>query len=74
MQTFLLKLNLVITMLFKEFKSFKYLGLMIDNNLKFDIHVDFIKKKIQKSVGAMYVCIGDVVYYPLNIEKYLLTL
>ena len=30
----------------KECKSFKYLGLMVDNNLKFDIHVDYIKKKI----------------------------
>ena len=27
---------------------------MIDNNLKFDIHVDYIKKKIQKRIGAMY--------------------
>ena len=32
----------------KACKSFKYLGLMVDNNLKFDIHVDYIKKKIQK--------------------------
>ena len=38
----------------KECKSFKYLGLMVDNNLKFDIHVDYIKKKIQKRIGAMY--------------------
>ena len=27
---------------------------MVDNNLKFDIHVDYIKKKIQKRIGAMY--------------------
>ena len=27
---------------------------MIDNNLRFDIHVDYIKKKIQKVIGAMY--------------------
>ena len=27
---------------------------MIDNNLKFDIHVDYIKNKIQKRIGAMY--------------------
>ena len=38
----------------KECKSFKYLGLMINNNFKFDIHVDYIKKKIQKRIGAMY--------------------
>ena len=38
----------------KECKSFKYLGLIIDNLLKFDLHVDYIKKKIQKRIGAMY--------------------
>ena len=38
----------------KECKSYKYLGLMVDNLLKFDIHVDYIKKKIQKRIGAMY--------------------
>ena len=27
---------------------------MIDNNLKFDIHVHYIKKKIQEIIGAMY--------------------
>ena len=27
---------------------------MVDNLLKFDIHVDYIKKKIQKRIGAMY--------------------
>ena len=27
---------------------------MVDNLFKFDIHVDYIKKKIQKKIGAMY--------------------
>ena len=27
---------------------------MIDNNVKFDIHVDYIKYKIQKRIGTLY--------------------
>ena len=38
----------------KECKSYKYLGLIVDCNLKFDLHVDYIKRKIQKRIGAMY--------------------
>ena len=38
----------------KECKSYKYLGLIVDNRLKFDLHVESIKKKIQKRIGAMY--------------------
>ena len=38
----------------KECKSYKYLGLMVDNLLKFDIHLDYIKKKMKKRIGAMY--------------------
>ena len=30
----------------KECKSFRYFSLIIDNLLKFDLHVDYIKKKI----------------------------
>ena len=51
---FSVKIKLCNNYAIKECKSFKYLGLMIDNNLKFDIHVDYIKKKIQKRIGAMY--------------------
>ena len=51
---FSVKIKLSNNYAIKECKSFKYLGLMIDNNLKFDIHVDYIKKKIQKRIGAMY--------------------
>ena len=51
---FSVKIKLSNNYAIKECKSFKYLELMIDNNLKFDIHVDYIKKKIQKRIGAMY--------------------
>ena len=34
--------------------TYKYLGLYVDNQLKFNLHVDYIKKKIQKRIGAMY--------------------
>ena len=51
---FSVKIKLSNNYAIKECKSFKYLGLMIDNNLKFDIHVDYMKKKIQKRIGAMY--------------------
>ena len=37
-----------------ECKSVKYLGLIVDNLLKFDLHIDHIKKKVQKRIGAMY--------------------
>ena len=32
----------------------KYLGLILDHNLKFVEHIDYIKKKIAKRIGAMY--------------------
>ena len=37
-----------------ECKSVKYLGLILDNLLKFDLHIDHIKKKVQKRIGVMY--------------------
>ncbi|MCP4437680.1 MAG: reverse transcriptase family protein, partial [Aureispira sp.] len=37
-----------------ECKSVKYLGLIVDNLLKFDLHIEHIKKKVQKRIGAMY--------------------
>ena len=51
---FSVKINIGNSYYIKECKSFKYLGLMVDNLLKFDIHVEYIKKKIQKRIGAMY--------------------
>ena len=37
-----------------ETKSKKYLGLMVDSRLNFHDHIDFIKKKVAKRIGAMY--------------------
>ena len=37
-----------------EEKSKKYLGLMVDSKLNFHDHIDYIKKKVAKRVGAMY--------------------
>ena len=45
---FSVKIKLCNNYAIKECKSFKYLGLMIDNNLKFDIHVDYIKRKSKR--------------------------
>ena len=38
----------------QEVKTTKYLGLILDSHLKFDKHVDLIKKKVLKRIGAMY--------------------
>ena len=37
-----------------ETKLYKYLGIYIDNKLKFHEHIDYIKCKIAKRIGAMY--------------------
>ena len=37
-----------------ECKVTKYLGLMLDSKLNFKSHIDYIKKKIMKRIGAMY--------------------
>ena len=38
----------------EETKSQKYLGLMIDNLLNFQDHIDYVKSKIAKRIGALY--------------------
>ena len=38
----------------KECKDTKYLGLMLDCKLNFKSHIDYIKKKVMKRIGAMY--------------------
>ena len=48
------KINLANGYSIEECKSIKYLGLIVDNLLKFDLHVEHIKSKIQKGIGAMY--------------------
>ena len=37
-----------------EHKTQKYLGLMVDNKLNFSEHIDFVKKKVAKRIGALY--------------------
>ncbi len=37
-----------------ECKVIKYLGLMVDNKLSFNSHIDYVKCKISKRIGAMY--------------------
>lgn len=39
-----------------ESKTIKYLGLMVDNKLCFNEHIELIKKKVAKRIGAMYRC------------------
>ena len=38
----------------EKVRSKKYLGLVIDHQLRFDYHIDYIKTKIVKRIGAMY--------------------
>ena len=49
--TLVLEINII---LIKECNSYKYLGLVVDKNLKFDLHFASIKRKVQKRIGAMY--------------------
>ena len=32
----------------------KFLGVLLDNKLKFNMHIDFISKKVSKSIGILY--------------------
>ena len=38
----------------EKVRTKKYLGLVLDHGLKFVDHIDYIKKKIAKRIGAMY--------------------
>ena len=37
-----------------EQKSAKYLGLIVDNKLKFSEHIDYVKSKVAKRIGALH--------------------
>ena len=50
----LVKIDLGNDYVIDECKFYKYLGLIVDNLLKFDLHIDHITSKIQKRIGAMY--------------------
>ena len=43
-----------LTLVICECKTQKYLGLIVDNKLNFYDHIDYIKKKVAKRIGAMY--------------------
>ena len=43
-----------VTLVICECKSQKYLGLIVDNKLNFYEHIDHIKRKIAKRIGALY--------------------
>ena len=44
----------VLTIKEEKVRIKKYLGLVLDHQLKFIEHIDYIKKKIAKRIGAMY--------------------
>ena len=43
-----------LTLVICECKSQKYLGLIVDNKLTFYEHIEYIKKKVSKRIGALY--------------------
>ena len=43
-----------LTLVICECKTQKYLGLMVDNKLTFYDHIEYIKRKVSKRIGAMY--------------------
>ena len=43
-----------LTLVICESKSQKYLGLIVDSKLTFYDHIEYIKKKVAKRIGAMY--------------------
>ena len=50
----------------EKVRTKKYLGLVLDHNLKFVDHIDYVKKKIAKRIGAMY---KSKSLLPLNYRK-----
>ena len=46
--------NYNLTIKEEKVRTKKYLGLVLDHKLKFIEHIDYIKKKVAKRIGAMY--------------------
>ena len=46
--------NTTLTVKEEKIRTKKYLGLVLDHKLKFFDHIDYVKKKIAKRIGAMY--------------------
>ena len=38
----------------EKVKSVKYLGLILDENLRWDNHIEYIKEKISPFIGAIF--------------------
>ena len=49
-----IKIRNDLTIVVHESKSQKYLGLIVDNKLNFYQHIEYVKKKVSKRIGAMY--------------------
>ena len=49
-----IKIRQDLSIVVRESKSQKYLGLIVDNKLNFYQHIEYIKKKVSKRIGAMY--------------------
>ena len=65
---FAVKFNLGNGYSIKECKSIKYLGLIVDSLLKFDLCNDHISRKIQKRIGAIYIYRGSILL-PIKYRK-----
>ena len=46
--------NSMLTIKEQKIRIKKYLGLILDHKLQFNEHIEYIKKKIAKRIGAMY--------------------
>ena len=49
-----IKIRQDLSIVVHESKSQKYLGLIVDNKLNFYQHIEYIKTKVSKRIGAMY--------------------
>ena len=38
----------------KKTNSYKYLGIIVDINLKWSEHIEAVQKKLQKTLGVLY--------------------
>jgi len=47
----------------KRVKSCKYLGVIIDDELKFDVHIDFIYNKLIRYIGIFYKLAQKLPYF-----------
>ena len=48
------KKNLLLGEVLEEVNSFKYLGVFIDKHLNFDLHIEYVGKKLAKFNGRLF--------------------